>query len=314
MEEIVTRDFIIDQHPDALINIVDGTNIERNLYLTLQALELSIPTVVAVNMIDQVEGSGGKIDCDRLSAQLGVPVVPVSAKTGYHIDRVLKTAERLVGTDWKAEDAVRYDSAAQQMLHEVAAVLADFCDDTDRLLFYAGKMVEQDGNILKRLQLPKKAVDEIDKIVSSFLERTNCKDRETVMADIRYRYIEKLVAASVKKPSDSQETNLTDRIDRVLTNRFLAIPIFFLIIFLMFGITFGPVGTFLKGCVDYLFSDEAQQLVANAYLLPGRTDIKCDKRSNLEDIPQITPDWDKMMAEASDDAAKINQICGASNG
>lgn len=178
MEEIVTRDFIIDQHPDALINIVDGTNIERNLYLTLQALELSIPTVVAVNMIDQVEGSGGKIDCDRLSAQLGVPVVPVSAKTGYHIDRVLKTAERLVGTDWKAEDAVRYDSAAQQMLHEVAAVLADFCDDTDRLLFYAGKMVEQDGNILKRLQLPKKAVDEIDKIVSSFLERTNCKDRE----------------------------------------------------------------------------------------------------------------------------------------
>ena len=92
MEEIVTRDFIIDQHPDVLVNIVDGTNIERNLYLTLQVLELSTPTVVAVNMIDQVRGSGGEIDCDRLSAQLGVPVIPISAKTGYHVDKVMKTA------------------------------------------------------------------------------------------------------------------------------------------------------------------------------------------------------------------------------
>ena len=235
MEEIVTRDFIIDQHPDVRVNIVDGTNIERNLYLTLQVLELSIPTVVAVNMIDQVRGGGGDIDCDRLSAQLGVPVIPISAKTGYHVDKVMKTAKKLAGTNWRAEDVVRYDSASRQMLHEIVSILADYCDDSDRLLFYAGKLVEQDENILRRLKLPEEAIQAVDRIVALFLSKAEYGDRETVMADIRYRYIEKLVAGSVKKPENSGALSTTDKIDKVLTNRFLAIPIFFLIIFLMFG-------------------------------------------------------------------------------
>lgn len=272
MEEIVTRDFIIDQHPDVLVNIVDGTNIERNLYLTLQVLELSIPTVVAVNMIDQVRGSGGEIDCDRLSAQLGVPVIPISAKTGYHVDKVMKTAKKLAGTNWRAEDVIRYDSASRRMLHEIVSILADYCDDSDRLLFYAGKLVEQDENILKRLKLPKEAIQAVDRIVALFLSKAEYSDRETVMADVRYRYIEKLVAGSVKKPENSGKLSTTDKIDKVLTNRFLAIPIFFLIIFLMFGITFGPVGTFLQDCVDYLFSDILAPAVSRLLLIANAPD------------------------------------------
>lgn len=272
MEEIVTRDFIIDEHPNVLINIVDGTNIERNLYLTLQTLELAIPTVVVVNMIDQVQASGGNIDCEQLSAGLGVPVIPISAKTGYHIDQVMKVAKELAEIDWHAENVIRYDSAAQRMLHEIVSVLADDCSDTDRLLFYAGKLVEQDENILKRLKLSKETLNAVDNIVDSFLKTANYSDRETVMADIRYRYIEKLTEKAVEKPKNSEKPNMTDRIDKVLTNRFLAIPIFFLIIFLMFGITFGPVGNFLKDCVDYLFSDVLAPAVSRGLLIANAPD------------------------------------------
>ena len=270
MEEIITRDFIIKENPDAIINIIDGTNLERNLYLTLQVLELSIPTVIAVNMIDQVRARGGDINCDKLSASLGVPVISVSAKTGYHVQRVIKRAAELSGTDWRASELLRYSSGMQNLLTEIMMVLSDHCSDKKQLMFYAGKLIEQDKNVIERLRLPQKASDQIDTLIDGYVKTQQYNDRETLMADERYRFIGSLVGGSVRKSPKAGKPNITDRIDKIVTNRFLAIPIFFLIIFLMFGLTFGPVGSFLKDCVAYVFNDllspalERLLLVANA--------------------------------------------------
>lgn len=270
MEEIITRDFILDQHPDAIINIIDGSNIERNLYLTLQTLELSIPTVIAVNMMDQVRARGGDVDCIRLSKLLGVPVVPISAKTGSHIDELLSVAAALAAGRQPAAPIVCYDSAAQNMLNEVASLLANACGEGERLFFYAGKLVEQDSAAIARLKLSQSCIRQIDRAVERYTARTPHGDRAVVMADIRYRFIESLVHAAVRKPPREGRPTVTDRIDRVLTNRLLALPIFFGVIFLMFGLTFGPVGNFLKRCVEFLFVDvltpavEKLLLVANA--------------------------------------------------
>lgn len=272
MEEFITRDFILDQRPDLLINVIDGSNIERNLYLTLQVLELSVPTVVAVNMIDRVEADGGEIDCDCLSAQLGVPVIPVSAKADWHIDRVMQAAEQLVRGGLSGGNPIFYTPSARRMLDEIAAAAADCCSGGDPLLFYAGKLAERDEEISKRLKLPQEAARRIDGIVEAYLKQEKRCDRETVMAQIRYQYIETLTEESVRKPEGAGKSSVTDRIDRVLTNRFLALPIFFLIIFFIFGVTFGPVGSFLKDCVDYLFSDILAPAVERMILIVNAPD------------------------------------------
>ena len=264
MEEIITRDFIIDGHPNAVVNIVDGTNIERNLYLSLQVLELSIPTVIAINMMDQVESAGGKIDCDVLSERLSVPVVPVSARTGYHVEELVRSAEEISKTS--IVKRLSYGLHADNMLNDLISILADYCEDEERLLFYACKIVEQDENVFKRLQLSEHAIRRMDAVVEEYQRKTGNHDRATIMADVRYRLIEQLVAAAVQKTGKKKKADVTERIDRVLTNRFLAIPIFFAIIFVIFGITFGPVGEFLKGCVEYLFSDLLTPLVEQGLL------------------------------------------------
>lgn len=270
MEEIITRDFILDQHPDAIINIIDGSNIERNLYLTLQTLELSIPTVIAVNMMDQVRARGGDVDCIRLSKLLGVPVVPISAKPA-----ATSTSSSLSLPHWppaanRPPPIVCYDSAAQNMLNEVASLLANACGEGERLFFYAGKLVEQDSAAIARLKLSQSCIRQIDRAVERYTARTPHGDRAVVMADIRYRFIESLVHAAVRKPPREGRPTVTDRIDRVLTNRLLALPIFSASSSLCLGLLSARWGISSNAASNFCLSMSLPLLWKNFFLLPTR--------------------------------------------
>lgn len=254
MEEIVTRDFIIDDHPDAVINIIDGTNIERNLYLTLQLIELDVPMVVAVNMFDAVEAKGEHINCEKLSELMGVSFIPISAKTGFNIDRILEETKKVGLSGTKPQRPVQYHYATLNAANEIAVILADVADGS-RLFFYSIKLLEGDTQIPKRLKLDKGHREQIERVIRNYESRSKYGDRETMVADARYSYIEKIVSETVEKPDLVKNLTVSEKIDRIVTNRFLAIPIFFVVIFLMFAITFGPVGEFLKSCVEWLFDD-----------------------------------------------------------
>lgn len=261
MEEIVTRDFIIDDHPDAVINIIDGTNIERNLYLTFQLIELDVPMVVAVNMFDAVEAKGEHINCEKLSELIGVSFIPISAKTGFNIDRILDEAKKVGYAGTKPQKPLQYNSATINAANEIALILSDVAEGS-RLFFYSIKLLEGDTQVPKRLKLDKNHKDKIERVVRNYESRSQYGDRETMVADARYSYIEKIVSQTVEKPDLVKDLSVSEKIDRVVTNRFLAIPIFFVVIFLMFAITFGPVGESLKGCVEWLFDDVVTPFVS----------------------------------------------------
>lgn len=262
MEEIVTRDFIIDERPDAVINIIDGTNIERNLYLTLQLIELDVPMVVAVNMYDAVEAKGEHINCDKLSERVGVSFIPISAKTGFNIDQILEETKRVGELGIRPRQKVCYNSATMNAIHEIASVISEDAESS-QLFFYSIKLLEGDVKIPHRLNLKKNQVQKIERIIQNYESHSKYGDRETMVADARYRYIEKIVSEAVEKPDLVKELTISEKIDKIVTNRFLAIPIFFIVIFLMFAITFGPIGEFLKSCVEWLFDEAITPFVSN---------------------------------------------------
>lgn len=263
MEEIVTRDYIINENPEVIINIIDGTNLERNLYLTVQLIELNRPMVVAVNMMDDVLAKGWVLDCEKLSVELGLPVIAITARRGENVDAVLKKAEKLAhGKEYYAPE-VTYDNTTQNALNEILMILAEQqYDKTIPLQFFAGKMLEGDPEAEKNLHLSESQNSRIEKIVADYEATSEFGDRESMLADARYKYIEKIAKACMKKGSDAHKLTTSDKIDRLVTNRYLAIPIFLLTMFLMFTLTFGPIGDFLSGIIDYLF---------NGLLVPGVT-------------------------------------------
>ncbi|MEG0692457.1 MAG: ferrous iron transport protein B [Oscillospiraceae bacterium] len=256
MEEIVTRDYIINENPEVIINIIDGTNLERNLYLTVQLIELNRPMVVAVNMMDDVLAKGWKLDCERLSVELGVPVVPITARRGENVDDVLKKAEKLAhGKEYFAPQ-VTYDNTTQNALNDILMILAEQnYDKTIPLQFFAGKLLEGDNEAEKKLHLTKDQDCRIEKIVQNYEDTSEYGDRESMLADARYKYIEKIAKRCMKKGSDANKLTTSDKIDKLVTNRYLAIPIFLLTMLLMFTLTFGPIGDFFSGLVEYLFRD-----------------------------------------------------------
>lgn len=254
MEEIVTRDYIINEHPEVIINIVDGTNLERNLYLTIQLIELERPIVVAVNMMDDVKAKGWNLDCERLMVELGVPVVPITARRGENVDDVLKKAEKLAHGKEYFSPTITYDSVTQNALNDILLVLAEHkYEKPIPLLFFAGKLLEGDNQAGEQLKLSQDELLRVEKIISDYEKTSEYGDRESMLADARYKYIEKITKKCLKKGESANKLTTSDKIDKVVTNRFLAIPIFLLTMFLMFALTFGPIGTFLSDCVDYLF-------------------------------------------------------------
>ena len=243
MEEIVARDFIIGEGPDAVIDIVDATNLERNLYLTVQLLELERPLVLALNFMDEVKARGDQIDVERLSKELGVPVVPITAKTGEGLDELLQVAHRQMhlGVTYEPDDL--YDDFTHDIHHRMGELIHDYAYAANLPAHWASiKLLEGDGIVAKALNLPADVQNKLDAIIAEYEASSALGDRETLVADSRYRYIERVVHASVVKGKGSEGPTLTEKIDRIVTGKYTALPLFLCAMLVMFVITFGPDG------------------------------------------------------------------------
>ena len=246
-EEIVTRDFILNSHPDAIINIVDATNIERNLYLSLQLLEMRIPTVIALNMMDELTGNGGSVDINKLSQGLGVPVIPISAikneGIGELIDVVVKVA--------KTKQYPRiYDfcesGAIHRCIHAVTHIIEDHAQNIGLNPRFASiKIIEDDKDIINLLELDSNEMELIEHSILE-MESEHGMDRHAALADMRYTYIESVTAKSVVKSKESKERKRSEKIDKFLTNKYAAIPIFILIMLTIFALTFEVIGYYIS--------------------------------------------------------------------
>ena len=243
-EEIVTRDFILNQKPDGIINIVDATNIERNLYLTLQLLELRVPMVLALNMMDEVRANGGSVDVQKLSAALGIPVVPISAAKGEGvselIDRAITVARGRVLP--KVTDFCADDSAVHRCLHAVIHLISDHAERLGiPTRFCAAKLIEGGDTLEQDLQLDENEKELLEHCIVQMETETGL-DRNAALADMRYTFIEGVVASSVIKCHESREHARSVKFDKVLTGKYTAIPTFLAVMFLTFFLTFHVIG------------------------------------------------------------------------
>jgi len=254
MEEIVARDYIIKENPEVIINIVDGTNLERNLYLTMQLMELNRPMVIAVNMMDDLEQKGWKLDTEKLTVKLGIPVVPITARRGANVEQILKVAEKLAHGKVYYAPKINYDNITQNAINDILIILAENeYDKTMPLQFFAGKLLEGDVPLQEELKLSKKQLAEIEIVVAKYEGTSKLGDRETMLADARYKYIEKVAIECLVKGVETNKMTTSDKIDKIVTNRILALPIFLGMMFFMFMFTFGAVGKFLSSGVEYFF-------------------------------------------------------------
>ena len=243
-EEIVTRDFIIDGKPDGIINIVDATNIERNLYLTLQLLELRVPMVLALNMMDEVRANGGTVDVQKMSQALGIPVVPISAAKGEGISELIDKAVQTAKTRTlpAVSDFCDDASPVHRCIHAVIHLIQDHADNAGiPARFCAVKLIEGDKEMEKRLELDKNETELLEHCVVEMEDATGF-DRNEALADMRYTFIEKVTRSAVVKCHESREHSRSVKIDRVLTGKYTALPVFFAVMLLVFWLTFDVIG------------------------------------------------------------------------
>ncbi|MBQ4187235.1 MAG: ferrous iron transport protein B [Firmicutes bacterium] len=250
-EELVSRDFVLKEKPKAIINIVDATNIERNLYLTMQLLEMNVPMVVALNMMDELTGNGGSVDVNAMEAMLGVPVVPISAAKNQGVDELVRHAihiakyqERPLRQDFcSAED---HGGAVHRALHAVSHLIEDHADRASLpRRFASSKLIEGDEAIMKDLALDTNEKETLEHIVLQ-MEKERGMDRSAAMADMRFEYISKVAAACVHHPRESKEHLRSRKLDEVLTGKYTAIPVFIGIMALVFYLTFFLIGPFFQ--------------------------------------------------------------------
>ena len=260
-EERVSRRFILDEKPTGIINIVDATNIERNLYLTLQLMELDVPMVLALNMMDEVRGNGGSIRINEMESLLGIPVIPISASKNEGVDELVSHAlhvaqyqEKPSRTDFCEKD--ENGGAVHRCLHGIMHLIEDHAAAAKiPLRFAAGKLIEGDPYVTEALALSDNEREMVEHIISQ-MEEERGLDRAAAIADMRFSFIQKLCDASVVKPRESREHKRSSRIDRVLTGKFTAIPVFIAIMGLVFFLTFHVIGaglqTLLENGIDAL--------------------------------------------------------------
>ena len=243
-EEIVSRDFILNQKPDGMINIVDATNIERNLYLTLQLLELRIPMVLALNMMDEVRSNGGSIDVQKMNAALGIPVIPIAAAKGEGVSELVDQAIAVARSKTlpKVTDFCADDSAVHRCIHAVTHLIADHADRIGvPARFCATKLIEGGDDLADRLALDRNERELLEHCVVQ-MESEAGLDRNAALADMRYTFIESVVASSVVKCHESREHARSMKIDRFLTGRYTALPAFLAVMLLIFYLTFHVIG------------------------------------------------------------------------
>ena len=240
-EEIIARDYIVKEKPDVVINIVDGTSIERNLYLTLQILETKIPTVIALNMMDEVKAKGDTINCEKISEMLGVPVVPIVARNGKGVDQLMSTAAKVSNLNYNPKTLDVFDESIKKAVLKIEKLLDD--KDGNERSWKALKLVEGDDVITKSVTGEKKK--QIEEILTE-AETQADGDLEAKIADLRYKYIGRLVKNTVKKSLKGQKETKSDKLDKILTNRILALPIFAVVMYLLFACTFSENFLFIK--------------------------------------------------------------------
>jgi ferrous iron transport protein B len=250
-EEIVSRNFVLEERPRALINIVDATNIERNLYLTMQLLEMDIPMVVALNMMDEVTGNQGAVDVNGMEALLGVPVIPISAARNEGVDELVRHALHIAKYQEKPLrqdfcDKNDHDGAVHRCIHAVIHLIEDHAEHAEiPVRFAATKAIEGDPLILEKLALDQNETEMLEHIVQQ-MEAERGLDRSAAIADMRFEFIERLCEQTVVKPKESRERIRSERIDRVLTGKYTAIPCFVGIMVLVFYLTFNVIGAWLQ--------------------------------------------------------------------
>lgn len=291
-EEIVTRNYIIDEKPDLIINIVDAMNIERNLYLSMQLAELGIPMVIALNMIDMVEKNGDSVDCATLSSMLGIKVLPISASKNTGIHKLLHAAKHEAehGDEMKNQRHIDrhlnmcappdiYTGKVRQAVLQIEGIIKDKCLSNNLpLRWSAVKLIEGDEPTLSALNLTDTQLSCIESIVSE-LETDNI-DREMVIADQKYKYICSVTEKAVTRKHKAGHMTLSDKIDRIATHKFFAIPIFIILMLAIFYITFGALGANLTALVDELINDNFAGLIRDFMVGHGAADwatgLVCD--------------------------------------
>ena len=246
-EEIVTRDFVLNEKPDGIINIIDATNIERNLYLTLQLLELGIPMVIALNMMDEVRGNGGTVNIKLFSELLGVPAIPISAAKNEGISELIKIA--VATAKGRVKPKVQ-DFCAPGPVHRCIHAVSHLIEDHAQSIgisprFAATKLIEGDMSFAEKLELDQNELETIEHNVKE-MESERGLDANAALADMRYAFIESVCEKAVVKCKESREHHRSVKIDSVLTNKYLALPLFLVIMLLIFWLTFGVIGSFLS--------------------------------------------------------------------
>lgn len=254
-EEIVSRNFVLESKPHAIINIVDATNIERNLYLTMQLLEMDIPMVVALNMMDEVNSNGGSIDINEMEMMLGVPVVPISAAKNEGVEELVEHALHVAYYQEKPQrqdfcDENDNGGAVHRCLHGISHLIEDHAKIAGLpVKFAASKVAESDNLIISQLALDQNELETVEHIVSQ-MEKERGLDRSASIADMRFSYIQRVCIDSVRKPHESKEHIRSQKIDKILTGKYTAIPMFIVIMGLVFWLTFNVIGAWLQGLLE----------------------------------------------------------------
>ena len=270
-EEIVSRNFVLEEKPKAVINIVDATNIERNLYLSMQLLEMNIPMVIALNMMDEFSGNSGAIDLNGMEELLGVPVIPISAAKNDGVDELASHAihiaryqERPGERDFCFKED--HEGVVHRCIHAVESMIEDHAErEGIPLRFAATKVIENDELVLKQLKLDKNEKDGIEHVITQ-MEKESGMDRSAAIADMRFDFIERVCEKTVIKPKESKERIRSEKIDNILTGKWTAIPCFIAIMGTVFFLTFNVIGAFLQGILEDLIgqlSDSASILMEN---------------------------------------------------
>ena len=255
LEEVVARNYLIGERPDAIINIVDGTNIERNLYLSTQIMELGIPVIMAVNMVDILEKTGEKVHIDKLSQKLGCEVVEISALKGTGITKAAEKAVALAQQKGVVTPVHEFSKEVEDVIHEVEAKLGSSVDEAQKR-FFAIKLLERDDKIGEQMKSIPDVSYEIKKLEDAFDD-----DTESIITNERYVYISSIIGECVTKPKNSQKLSTSDKIDRVVTNRWAAIPIFAVVMFLVYYVSVTTVGAIL--------TDWTNDTLFGAWIIPG---------------------------------------------
>ena len=255
-EEIVSRNFVLEEKPNAIINIVDATNIERNLYLTMQLLEMNVPMVVALNMMDEMTGNGGSVDINRMESLLGVPVVPISAVKNQGVQELVRHAihvahyqEKPLRQDF-CDEREPEGAAVHRCLHAVIHLIRDHAQEAGLpVRFAASKLVEGDRLVMEQLKLDQNEKEILEHIIQQ-METERGLDPSAALADMRYRFIQRVCAQTVTKPHESRQAVRSRKLDQILTGKHTAIPCFMAIMTLMFHLTFNVVGAWLQGIME----------------------------------------------------------------